>query len=50
MDYLSFREWEFDFDVMKIPKGTKEVKLLRIIVLIRGDRMQLFVDGISVTV
>lgn len=50
VDYLSFREWEFDFDVMKIPKGTKEVKLLRIIILIRGDRMQLFVDGISVTV
>ena len=30
VDYLSFREWEFDFNVMKIPKGTKEVKLLRI--------------------
>lgn len=29
VDYLSFREWEFDFDVMKIPKGTKEVKLLK---------------------
>ena len=30
VDYLSFREWEFDFNVMKIAKGTKEVKLLRI--------------------
>ena len=42
VDYLSFREWEFDFDVMKIPKGTKEVKLLRIIVLIRRGQNATF--------